>query len=359
MVMWQKRKGGYLVMKLRKFFPSRLRAQLFSTIVVPARPIASLMFEWAVGILDRHLIKKNGVGLSLSLRPLSDEVEYRNSDFGIAVHGKIVDVNFLHASLIRLRKMCPDSPIILSTYRDDLTRETRGLCEMQKIHVIECPELEQLPPPFHANFARSVASAYYGINAIQKMGATWALKLRVDQEITQINGVKFVESLLEGKILSGVRNERIIGTSYNSLKNLPLFLSDMLQFGEVEVLLKYWEIFEPKEFEIITQLIYSGADDVLLSLNTHPEVWLSSRYMRAMDQSLHNSEHSNLIFWSEFAGVVDAGCLGQNWVKSLDAFDSNYESLKWLEYPLGLKNLELRFSDWAVLALSSTSGIEE
>ena len=344
---------------IRKLAPTRLKLLIYSVIVNPFRAISSRVLESAVARLDRHLIKRHGVGLSLSLKPISDGVEYRNSDFGITVHGKIVDNNFLHTSLIRLRKLCPDSPIVLSTYRNDLTQETRELCGSQGIVVVECPELDELPPPFHANLARSVASAFYGISEVQKMGATWAMKLRVDQEITQIKGVKFVEGLLQGNILSGANSNRVIGTSYNSFKNLPLFLSDMLHFGDIQTLLKYWDLLEPGDFEILTQSIYSGADGLLLRLNIHPEVWLSSRYMRTMGQSLHDSEDANLRFWNEYAGVVDAVSLGQNWVKSLNAFDSNYESTKWLGHPLGLRNLELRFADWAVQVLTTNTNIKE
>jgi hypothetical protein len=64
-----------------------------------------------------------------------------------------------------------------------------------------------------------------------------------------------------------------------------------------------------------------------------------------------NHEASNLLFWSKYAGVIDSTVIGQNWIKTLDIFDSNYASIKWFEESFNQQYTEFHFSDWAKIVL--------
>jgi hypothetical protein len=188
----------------------------------------------------------------------------------------------------------------------------------------------------------------------KELGANWALKIRVDQDMSRKSGLRFVKMLLDGRILPGVSMNRVIGSSYNSYRDLPLFLSDMLHFGSVETLLQYWEPFDPENIEMITQEIFNLADEDLLKWKFVPEVWLASRFLYSRGSQVNQSKESNDLFWLEHAGVVDVSTLGHNWAKTLDIFDSNYASIKWFEESFSRQYLELHFSDWAIKVLDST-----
>lgn len=331
----------------------RTRYFLFSKLGLPSTSFSSLLFEKLINWIDRYLSDKHGVSLSISIKPLAENEQYRNKYFAIVLHGKVYDEDFLIKNIQHMRSMCPESLVVLSTYFDGMSPRLERICEVEKVHISLLDEPAQLPPPYAANFARGVASAYNGLVLAQSLGANRVMKLRVDQEITRAHGLKFADKLLSGEILSGVGVGRIIGTSYNSYKRPPLFLSDMLQIGNVEDLLRYWAPFEPRNFEDLTDSIFSSADEVLSHWKAVPEVWLAARYVHNLGLEVGAAVNTNLQFWSNYAAVIDATSLGQNWLKSINCLDSNYVSIKWFEESFDSQYLELHFSDWALLALDS------
>lgn len=340
----------------RRLFNSikfRTRYFLFSKKRLPSTSFASLIFETLIQFLNSKLAKTKGVSLSVSIKPLGELETYVNADFAIILHGKILDENFLARNIRQLRKMCPESPIILSTYVGGISPKLSAACKDEGVFVTLLDEPPQLPPPYAANLARAVASTFNGMTAAYNMGAKTALKLRVDQEITRTQGLKVVDQLLAGKIFPGLGAGRIVGTSYNSYKQLPLFLSDMLHIGNVSDLLKYWEPFNAADIDHLTKTIFADADEFLSHWKAVPEVWLAARYMHNLGNKVGDAAETNLEFWSNHAAVVDSTSLGQNWLKSIDCLDANYSSIKWFEESFHKQYLELRFSDWLVLVLES------
>jgi hypothetical protein len=331
----------------------RTRYFLFNKVGLPSTSFSSLLFEKSISWIDRYLSDKHGVSLSISIKPLAEGEQYRNKYFAIVLHGKVYDEDFLIKNIQHMRSMCPESLLILSTYIDGMTPRLERTCEVENVNISLLDEPAQLPPPYAANFARGVASAYNGLVMAQSLGATRVMKLRVDQEITRAQGLKFAEKLLNGEILSGIGTGRIVGTSYNSYKQPPLFLSDMLQIGNIEDLLRYWAPFEPRNFEDLTNSIFSNADGVLSHWKAVPEVWLAARYLHSLDLHVGAAVNTNRQFWSNYAAVIDATTLGQNWLKSINCLDSNYASIKWFEESFDNQYLEMHFTDWALLALDS------
>lgn len=332
--------------RIKKSIKYRLRYFLFSTLQVPSTSFRSLIFEFLVLKLDSKLFKLHDVRMSLSLKPDGDEDIFKDESFSIIYHGKIIDWNYLRENLTRMRKSCPDSPMVLSTYSRDITPEIISVCELNNISLLGIDEPDQLLPPFAGNFIRGVSSAFAGISLANEMGAVWGMKIRVDQDVSRKSGLKFVSHLLQGGILDVDNSRRLIGTSYNSYSSLPIFLSDMLHFGKLESLLEYWKPIEIARISELTDEIFADSDVDLCKWKFVPEVWLAARYMYSLKVPALSIEQANQSFWREFGGVVDSTTLGQNWLKTLDAYDSNYASIKWFEESYSKQYLEFHFADW-------------
>ena len=341
--------------RLLKSIKFRTRYFLFSKNGLPSTSFPSLIFETLIKFLNGRLSKTKGVSLSVSLKPLEEFETYVNADFAIVLHGKILDEDFLVRNVGQLRKMCPKSPIILSTYVGGISPDTSAACDAEGVFITLLDEPPQLPPPYAANLARAVASTFNGLTAAYNIGAKTAMKLRVDQEITRTQGLKVVDQLLAGKILPSRETGRIVGTSYNSYKQIPLFLSDMLHIGSVSDLMMYWKPFNTVDIDHLTDAIFADADEFLSGWKAVPEVWLAARYMHSLGNKVVDAANANLEFWSNHAAVIDSTSLGQNWLKSIDCLDSNYTSIKWFEESFHKQYLELHFFDWLVLVLESRS----
>ena len=337
----------------------RTRYFLFSNLGLPSSSFSSLFFETVVNKTDQFFQKKHGVSLSISLKPINDIEQFIDSNFGIVLHGKVYDDVFLIRNIRWLRQAFPNSPIVLSSYTDDISSRVLEACKKECITVSLIREPGQLTPPYAVNFVRALSSAHNGIVVAQSLGALRVMKLRVDQEITRVQGVKIAVQILSGKILLGDNSCRIIGTSYNSYKTPPLFLSDMLQIGKVEEMLRYWEPFESKDIEGITDSVFALADEVLIQWKAVPEVWLAVRYMHNLGLKVQSSEKLNLEFWLNHAAVIDSASIGQNWLKSINCLDSNYASIKWFEESYNSQYLELHFSDWLLMVLESRRVIND
>ena len=341
------------IMKLQNSVKFRTRYFLFSKLNFPSTAFSSLLFESFLSAINNRLEKKHRVGLSVGIKPITDVIDFRDPSFAIVFHGKIIDFGYLNNSLVNMRTSCPESHIVLSTYTSDITDEILNLCNVQRVEVVAIPEPNQLPIPYAVNLARAVCSAHSGLLRARELGATWAMKIRVDQDISRKSGLIFVKNLLEGKLLSGINSERIFGSSYNTYQDFPLFLSDMLHFGNIETLLAYWQPFDVDRVDELTKELFKMADDDLQGLKFVPEVWLATRFMLQMGVQITESNKSNDLFWREYAGVIDANTLGHNWAKTFDFFDSNYASVKWFEESFGKQYLELHFADWTLKVLDS------
>jgi hypothetical protein len=340
-----------IIKKLLNSLKYRTRYFLFSRIGLPSTSFSSMILEMSLNKLDSLLLKRHGVNLSVSIKPKVDENTYIDPTFAIVYHGKILNQKYLTDNLSRMREACPSSHILLSTYFGDVSLELQEICSFLKVELVLIDEPGQLPAPYAANFVRGVASAHSGLVRARDLGAQWAVKIRVDQDISKKSGIDFVSRILNGEILSSITKNRIIGSSYNTYADLPIFLSDMIHFGSLDSLINYWQPIEIAKINQITEELFTDSDDELVKFKFTPEVWLAARYMHLMGVSLKSSTEVNEVFWKRYCGIVDSKTLGLNWVKTLDLFDSNYASIKWLEESFSNQYREFHFADWVLRVL--------
>lgn len=138
----------------------------------------------------------------------------------------------------------------------------------------------------------------------------------------------------------------ILTTSMNSYESMPGFASDMMQFGYLQSMLKYWNLINEADFYTVSENIFEATSSEIKSLSIHPEVWLALRYLRNFDPGFLIPSEFNYKLWSSLIGILDSETVGQEWSKTLPIFVSNYQSAKWLTVNQPERYEELRFYKW-------------
>ena len=93
-------------------------------------------------------------------------------------------------------------------------------------------------------------------------------------------------------------------------------------------------------------MIFSQTTKEIQELKSHPEVWLSLRYVREFNKGFLNSESLNKTLWGNLVGVVNSDAIGQEWQKTMPIFITNYHSAKWLTVSHPEHYEELKFHSW-------------
>ena len=165
---------------------------------------------------------------------------YDLSDTAIVIQGPIVyDNNYTADTLKFYRKIYPNAPIVVSTWRGEATDEFRVACRKNSVAL-----LENVPPdfagPFNVNM--QLESSLQGVKFIREnTDAKFVLKTRCDQRINKPDFLTWFHNLILtfppfGDKLRG----RIILTE--AVKWQPFRTADFLAFGYVEDIVKLYGI---------------------------------------------------------------------------------------------------------------------
>jgi hypothetical protein len=311
-----------------------------------------MLFEGNINLLGKLLLKR-GFRLSIGLVPenpmtLGQVLSGNNvPNWAFLFQGKIIDESYLIDSLQHVRNFGSSNVIILSTYEGDITPKLQEFCISQQIHIVKVLDPGSNSAPFSQNLSRQIETTYQGLAMAMKLGSLKCVKIRVDQSFLNFQSLSLIDLLVSGSFpLVSNPTSRIIGTSFNSYLTIPLFLSDMIQFGLVTDLIQYWQPCPPSEMTKRTEEIYREAGPDLMEWRYFPESWLATRYMKSIGYRPTHAAILNESFWSERAGVVDASTIGLSWQKSLIYFSTNYHSVKWFEETFTSDFQEIHFYEW-------------
>jgi hypothetical protein len=337
---------------VKKSLKFRFRYFIFSKYGLQSTSFLSLVFEKFLRWFSSYLENRFLVRLSVGLVP-KEKIFLDSRDFWTFVlHGKINDSTYLMQTIEGLRKSFPQSILIVASYEEDISKEIYQNFADNSVFFLGVEDPGSTPAPFANNFVRSIQTANAGLNYAKSMGAVMVVKLRVDQRMSNLEGLRLVELLLAKKIVD--RPIRIIGTSYNSYTQIPLGFSDMLHFGRVDDLLIYWSPCTNHEIDVFTFSLFNNASQDISQFRFVPEVWLACRFMNSLGYEITGVQELSTIFWMELAGIIDSKTLGQNWSKTLDVFDTNYHSVKWFEESFSGLYKEIHFDEWLIASINYT-----
>ncbi len=320
------------------------------------------LFERSINYFTLQLSKKN-INLTVGTKStrnmivnnfvLTTDANDEIQKWCVVFQGKIYNFEFaeyLEETLLHIRNQIPKIEIIVATYEDENFVRLKSFCLINNISIVVVEDVGSLPPPYPQSLCQQIESSFVGLKMAQELGYENSIKIRVDQRIDVLMSILLVSQYFES---FPSRNQetlnRIWGTSYNTYLHQPLALSDMVQFGKTNDLLKYWNKINIQDWvSYLNELQRRYTDN-----NWHgfamPETWLAARYLDSMKISLSSPEDTNSIFWEDFSGVVNANSVGQEWRKTFGWLSTNYHTIKWFRNLYDSKFLEMRNEDWLII----------
>lgn len=179
-------------------------------------------------------------------RPIRQEVRHVNwgpdlrSDTAIVLQGPLLlDLDFTLETVRLYRSYFPQAPIIVSTWVD--APET-PIAELKRIGsrviVQQVPALKGV-----SNSNLQMASSHAGVLMAKELGCQFVVKSRTDQRIYNDQALSLFHGLMKAFPLSmdvSLQEERIFAVSMNSFAYRMYGVSDMLQFGRISDMCRFW-----------------------------------------------------------------------------------------------------------------------
>lgn len=264
---------------------------------------------------------------------------FNEKEIAIVVQGGIrYDNDFTFETLKLYKKNYPNVCLILSTwdYEDKIY--------MNKIKQIGVNIVINKFPKEMMGFINNNLQLISSKNAIifaKKEGFKYILKTRTDQRIYSQHFLHFFYHMLKMFPLKieTIQKERIICSSLNSFKNRYYCVCDVLFFGYIDDLERYFSC----DLDNSDHSIKISENDILEYCKQRPgEIYYSTKYFEKLGYSLKWTIEDSLYFFKEFFIVTDPSMIDLYFPKY---FINEYRYREYKDYKLEL----LTFMDWVNL----------
>ena len=165
---------------------------------------------------------------------------YDVDDAAIVMQGPLeYNDNYTITTAKLYREWYPNTPIIISTWKNEATEVFREECKKINVVLLE-NDLPAEPGLHHVNY--QLESSFKGVEYVKKyMSSKFALKCRTDQRLNRTDFLIYFKNLLKMFPPNGNKlNERIL--LGNASRWIPFFGGDFFYFGTVEDTYKLFNI---------------------------------------------------------------------------------------------------------------------
>ena len=171
------------------------------------------------------------------------EPKFDIDDVGVVMQGPLVYENNYTLQTARwYRRLYPNIPIVISTWKGEATEQFRADCKKHSIVLLE-NELPSEPGFAHINF--QLESSFQGVKFIKEnTNVKFVLRSRVDQRFYRQDFLVYLKNMLKafppfGNKLKG--RIAALGSRYTRIW-LPFGVSDFFYFGTIEDIYKLFSI---------------------------------------------------------------------------------------------------------------------
>ena len=248
---------------------------------------------------------------------------FDHSQLGVIIQGNIPDVNFLLETIkLYKKKIFPGALIIVSTWSDETTIALEKIKKLNlkiKLLISDKPD-----NPGIKNINLQIVSTKNAVLWAKKNKIKYLIKTRTDQRVYGTNTYKFFLSILKlFPTKSKKQKNRLIAISLNSFKKRLYGVSDMLMFGCIEDMIKYWTpLLDNRKHinfkKINTQFGYSKMRIA--------ETYLLTKYLERINHSLKWTLQDSLTVYKNFFCIIDQLSIDLYWNKY------NTKEDKWKSY---------------------------
>jgi hypothetical protein len=256
----------------------------------------------------------------------------------IVLQGPVMRENsFTRESIAMYRRHFPHCTVIHSTWAGEDRAEVEA-CRAAGATIVLSEEPRNPGP---SNINRQIVSTRAGVKQCAELGLPYALKTRTDQRIYNPNALAFLHSAMRAFPLRHKlpgQHRRLIGISLNTLKYRRYGLSDMLLFGALPDMQRYWDCSLDPRAEVAPAPFGPHAELCL------GEVWFETHFLQSLGRELKWTIEDSWRAWAEHFCVVDATALDLYWPK----YQPHREFRRRTHGAPGTGD-ELSFADWLTL----------
>jgi len=257
-------------------------------------------------------------------------------DVAIVMQGPIITKDsFTYETLKIYRKRLPKTRLILSTW-DDYSKD-----ELNKFKAINVDIVENTKPDYSgiANINFQIKSTKNGIFKANELGSKYCLKTRTDQRIYRHDFMLFFLSLLDSfRIENKYLRRRLVAVSLNTYKFRLYGISDMLMFGHIDDMLKYWNVSFDRR---ILKDVEVGESALEFSKARLCEVYLCTEFLKKINHCIDFTLEDYWNVLADYFCIIDSSSIDLFWFK-YDRWNENRR------YQNMIRKLdeEFYFSDW-------------
>jgi len=219
--------------------------------------------------------------------------------------------------LKRCRYMHPGCRIVLSTWAST----TKELLESVEPYVDELLLLNDIADPGHRNRNRQSFTTHEGLKALKRFKCQFALKMRTDLWTSKVDLLDYLLNVWNAYPISPdatVQGRLIVPESFTRLA-FPLHPSDLLMFGQIDDMMKYWG----SDHNNSQYPIEAGKSIWDFSLSgSPPESHYAINYFSKLNDTMPETFEEALNWFCNHFIVVDDEMLELTWYKKLNMGDS-------------------------------------
>jgi len=271
------------------------------------------------------------------------------SDLSILVQGPIDDLDVVLRIINSYQSSFSNVKIVLSSWTsgnavddEELKKEILSSCYFpQNIFLV----LGEKPiNPGIANINFQIRSTQNGLALVDELGSLWVLKCRTDQIMTNHNSISYFRELIAKYGVNQSGEERIVCLSKNSFLFRPYSISDMVQYGSISTIKRFWSIPLDQRLPSDPSSQSSISADEW-SRHRLAEAYLTSLYFESFGEKLSFTLEQHFEFLQRYFVIGDSDACGLVWPK----YTSN--SLNWSKGYFPHTTYEISHHDWLNLDL--------
>ena len=258
----------------------------------------------------------------------------------------VLDNNFTLETIRLYKKHFTQSMIIVSTWEgENADYLTKIKAEGVELILNAKPAIVGI-----GNLNLQIVSSYNGIMRAKERGAAYVYKTRCDQRMYGVNINEFLHNLITQFPLKkpSLLKQRIIASSFSTLKYVPYLITDMFLFGHIDDMLLYWSAKHDNRLGLEKMIrTVQDLNDAKVS-----ESYLCSEFLKAVGREVTWTIEDSWAAYADHFCIVDRQSLDLFWYKY-----NSYQEYSATRYD-GITNSQLlTFAEWFNLYSNSPNKV--
>ena len=278
------------------------------------------------------------------------ETSFNHKDkIAIVMQGPIIlEENLTLETLKFYKNIFPENQLILSTWKNEEIKS------IEKLKNLDIEVILNEKPSFAgiANINYQIVSTSSGIKKAKEMGYNYVLKTRTDQRIHASTAIDFCYSAIKSFPLEAkktLQKERIIAFNLNTFMYRPFSVSDMINFGNIEDMVKYWCLeLDSRSIDDLP----SPSSLIEWSKQRLAEVYFLTSFLENINQDFEWTLENSWKIISEHFCILDTYDLDLYWKKY------SKKEFRHINYIHSQKK-QIDFSDWLIFKNNFPSKVPE